>query len=266
MNQTILISGASSGLGLAIAEALHKEGAQVYGTSRNPDKYNFSFDLIKMDLEDPASIKTAVDEVVTQTGRIDVLINNAGIGMAGPVEQMQENNMDKLLQTNTVGPILLMQAVLPHMRTVKGGKIVNISSLGAALGLPYRSLYCASKAALDIISDSLRMEMRSFGIQSTSIWCGDLITPIGDRRIKDINLDDPTYKESFTRVYEAIDADVEGGMEVGDASSQIINILKKKQLKRRYMVAKPFQKLSVWAKRILPDQTFDQIINYYSKV
>ncbi len=266
MNQTILISGASSGLGKEMALALHAQGAQVYGTSRNPQNHDVPFDLVRMDLEDPASVQNAVKEIIAQTGRIDVLINNAGIGMAGPIEHMQASNINKLLKTNTVGPILLIQAVLPHMRSVNRGKIINISTLGAALGLPYRSLYCASKSALDIISDSLRMEMRSFGIQSTSIWCGDLITPIGNKRIKDIKMEDPAYAESFSRVYKAIDEEVDEGMPAEVAAAQIIKISQSNRLKRRYMVAKPFQKLSVWAKSLLPHGTFDQIINYYSKV
>ena len=266
MSKTILISGASSGLGRSLATLLKEKGYEVFGTSRNPDKYDLPFSMVRMDLESADSIQQAVEAVIQQSGRVDVLINNAGIGLAGPAEHATLGGIGKLFQTNTTGAFLLGKAVFPHMRKQQAGKIINISSLGAALGLPYRSLYCASKAALDVWSDSLRMELGQYGIQSTSVWCGDLITPIGDRRIQEVNLDDPTYRDSFLRVYKGINEDVHKGMPSEVAAKKIAQIVGKNKLKRRYKVAKPIQKLSVLAKAILPDATFDQVINRFSNL
>lgn len=266
MNQVILISGASSGLGKELALQLHEKGAIVYGTSRHPEKYNFPFRMIQLDLEIPASIEQAVKTVIEESGQLDALVNNAGIGIAGPLEHQTIVNMDKVWQTNVAGSLLLAKYVTPHLRQNGGGKIINISSLAGALGLPYRSLYSASKAALDLLSDSWRMELLPFNIQSTSIWCGDMQTPIAAKRLQDVDLDDATYAESYLRVYQAIDDDVDSGLPISEAAQQIVKIIEKKQLKRRYIVAKPLQKLAVMAKRILPHRAFDQLINTFSKL
>ena len=266
MDKVVFISGASSGLGNALAINLHNQGFKVFGTSRNPNKYDFPFEMVAMDLEQPKSIASAVEAVIAQTGRIDILINNAGIGLAGPLEHQQLESMDKVWNTNVSGVIWLTKTIVPYMRKQGGGKILNISSLGAVLGLPYRSFYCASKAALDLLSDSWRMELKPFMVQSTSIWCGDMQTPIGAKRLQDFDSTDGIYAESYQRVYQAIDDDVEVGLPVEIAAQQISRITQKRQLKRRYMVAKPLQKAAVLAKRILPDATFDDIINRFSKL
>ncbi len=266
MNNTILISGASSGLGKALALAFLEKGATVYGTSRSPEKYDLPFNLIKMDLESPETIQSAIATVIKEVGRIDVLLNNAGIGLAGPLEHQRVNSLEKLWRTNVTGALLLSKQVVPYMREQGTGKLINISSLGAALGLPYRSAYCASKAALDLLSDSWRMELKPFSIQSTSIWCGDMQTPIGEKRLQDIDPDDPVYAESYPRVYQAIDEDVYHSLPVKVAAQEIVRICGQKKLKRRYTVAKPLQKAAVWAKWLLPHSTFDTIINRFSKL
>lgn len=266
MNKVVLISGASSGLGKATAFLLTEKGYQVVGTSRNPDRYDFPFKMVAMDLESPDSILQATEEVTSQLGRIDCLINNAGIGVAGPLEHQTLASINKTWQTNVTGALLLTQAVVPHMRKQGGGKLINISSLAGALGLPYRSLYSASKAALDLLSDSWRMELKPFQIQSTSIWCGDMQTPIGDKRLQDINYEDMAYAESYKRVYDAIDEDVDKGLPIEMAAKQIVKITEKNTLNRRYIVAKPLQKAAVLAKAILPASTFDTIMNKFSKL
>ena len=266
MDEIVFISGTSSGLGKAIALKLHEQGIKVIGSSRNPEKYDFPFEMIAMDLEQPESIKTATNTVISKLGRIDILVNNAGIGIAGPLEHQQLESIDKVWRTNVAGALLLAQETIPSMRENNGGKIINISSLAGALGLPYRSFYSASKAALDLLSDSWRMELQPFQIQSTSIWCGDMQTPIGDKRLQDIDLNDSIYSASYQRVYEAMDDDVEKGLPIEIAANQILKIIKKNKLKRRYMVAKPLQKAAVVAKHLLPDSAFDRIINQFSKL
>ena len=266
MSKVILITSASSGLGRELAQQLHQRGHRVYGTSRNPEKYSFPFRMVAMDLERPETLKMAVKTVVEEAGRIDVLINNAGIGIAGPLEHQRLESIEKVWNTNVSGALLLSKEVVPLMRTQGGGKLLNVSSLAGALGLPYRSFYSASKAALDLLSDSWRMELSPFKVQSTSIWCGDMQTPIGERRLQDFNPDDPVYRESYQRVYQAIDEDVESGLPIEVAAKQIVRIVEKQTVKRRYVVAKPLQKAAILAKRLLPDAAFDWIINRFSKL
>lgn len=266
MSKVILISGASSGLGKTLGLQLHQLGNTVFGTSRNPQKYDLPFQMVMMDLERPETIKAAVQTIINEAGRIDILINNAGIGIAGPLEHQRLESIEKVWRTNVSGTLLLSKEVVPFMREQGGGKLLNISSLAGVLGLPYRSCYSASKAAVDLLSDSWRMELQPFKVQSTSIWCGDMQTPIGDRRLQDFNREDPVYQASYERVYHAIDEDVASGLSVEEAAGRVVQIVEKQKLRRRYVVAKPLQKAAILAKRLLPDATFDLIINRFSKL
>ena len=144
-DKVIFISGASAGLGKAIALQLKEKGATVIGTSRNPDQHNLPFELVKMDLEQSESIETAIKTAVDKAGHIDVLINNAGIGIMGPLEHQQLETIDKAWRINITGNLLLTKTVAPFMRQNGGGKILNISSLAGVLGLPYRTVWTKLK-------------------------------------------------------------------------------------------------------------------------
>jgi NADP-dependent 3-hydroxy acid dehydrogenase YdfG len=141
MAKIVLVTGASSGLGKALANLLHKKGYTVYGTSRNPNPERYAFTLLQMDVQDETSVQHAINQIVTQCGRIDILINNAGIGIAGPVEQLQLSNIKEVLDTNFFGVVRTTQAVLPIMRKTGGGRIINISSIASEIALPYRAIY-----------------------------------------------------------------------------------------------------------------------------
>lgn len=145
----VLITGGSSGIGKSIGNFLHEKGYTVYGTSRNPDNVKDSvFPLVKLDVRDAESIASAVQEVVTKSGGIDVLINNAGVGITGPLEEIPADEIKNNFDTNVFGPIAVMKAVLPYMRDQKSGLIINVTSIAGYMGLPYRSIYSASKGAL----------------------------------------------------------------------------------------------------------------------
>src|SRR5690606_22504949 len=144
--KVILITGASSGLGKAIGEYLFHKGFTVYGTSRNPEKIeNSVFPLVALDVREAAGIKHAVNEVIKVSGQIDVLINNAGVGILGAVEEIPTAEIRNHFETNLYGPIEVMKAVLPQMRAQKSGLIINITSIAGYMGLPYRGVYSASK-------------------------------------------------------------------------------------------------------------------------
>ncbi|HQU61326.1 MAG TPA: SDR family oxidoreductase, partial [Saprospiraceae bacterium] len=182
MGKVILITGASSGLGKALAEILSTRGHIVYGTSRKPTGQLLPYRMIPMEVKDEKSIERAVQQVISNEKRIDVVINNAGIGLAGPTEQLHIDNIRELLEINVVGVARVCQAVLPHMRARRSGRIINISSIGAVIGLPYRGLYCASKSAVSIMTESLRMEIAPFGIQACCVRAGDTRTNINANR------------------------------------------------------------------------------------
>ena len=178
MSEVVLITGASSGLGQTLATLMAQKGYKVYGTSRRAAPADLPYSMVKMDVGDPDSVHAAVKTIIDQEGRLDLLINNAGIGIGAPIETVQLENVKRLFETNTFGLIRVCQAVLPHMRKAGKGKIINISSIAAAFGLPYRGIYSATKASADMITEALRMETKDFGIQLCSVQPGDFKTNI----------------------------------------------------------------------------------------
>lgn len=264
MSKVILITGASSGLGQALAKQLSQKGYIVYGTSRKKTDTPANYQMLPMDVTQAQSVQAGIAQIIAEQGRLDILINNAGIGIAGPFEQLESASMEQALQTNFFGVVHTCQAAIPVMRRQNGGKIINISSIGALFGLPYRGVYCASKAAVDVLTESLRMELKAFNIQLCSIHAGDIQTNINANRIKNYDPKDLAYKASFEKVYAAIDADVDKGTPAEVVAAYVIRVLESRVMKRAYRVGKPMQKLSVVAKRILPATWFEKIILLYS--
>lgn len=264
MSKVVLITGASSGLGKACAEWLAAQGYRVYGACRRPEAVASPYPMLALDLRERASIDRAVAEIIDREGRLDVAINNAGIGMAGPLEQARLDNLTALFDTNVFGALGVMQAVIPHMRAQGGGLLVNISSIGGVVNLPFRAAYCASKAALNALTNSLRMEVGAFGVQACAVLVGDMRTPIGERRIKDYRPDDEAYREAFERVYAAINHDVERGIAPELVAQRIERIVRRKKVRPVYAVGKPLQEVSLLAQRLLPAPLFEKIILKYS--
>ena len=193
----VLITGGSSGIGKSIGNFLHEKGYTVYGTSRNPDNVKDSvFPLVKLDVRDAESIANAVQEVVTKSGGIDVLINNAGVGITGPLEEIPAEEIKNNFDTNVFGPIAVMKAVLPYMRKQKSGLIINVTSIAGYMGLPYRSVYSASKGALELITEALRMEVKNFGVHITNVAPGDFATNIASRRYHAPLIEGSAYETS----------------------------------------------------------------------
>lgn len=168
MSKVVLITGGSSGIGKSIGEFLLDKGYQVYGTSRNPDRYtDTKIKLVQLDVSEVVTIKSAIAKVISDVGRIDVLINNAGAGITGPIEEIPEEEIQRNFDTNLFGPINVIKAVLPHMRNQNAGLIINVTSIAGYMGLPYRGIYSASKGALELITEAFRMEIKDFNIHMT---------------------------------------------------------------------------------------------------
>jgi len=172
--QTVLVTGATSGIGLIIASQLTKSGYKVYGTSRRPEEYSKSlpFELLKLDITSEASVQHCIDTVLSQSNRIDVLINNAGIGICGSAEETSIEQAYRQVETNFWGAVKITRAVLPVMRQQQFGKIITVSSLAGLIGVPFQSYYSASKHAVEGFFKSLRMEVSPFNIQISLIEPG----------------------------------------------------------------------------------------------
>ena len=176
MVKVILITGISSGFGREMAKLLAEEGHSVYGTVRNEGKTNDGVNILKMDLTDNESINKVVKTIVEKEGRLDVLINNAGMHTGGPIETTPAENIRLQMDTNFIGMVHLTNSILPVMRKQGGGMIINISSIGGLMGLPFQAFYSASKFAIEGFSEALRMEVRKFNIKVVVINPGDFHT------------------------------------------------------------------------------------------
>jgi NADP-dependent 3-hydroxy acid dehydrogenase YdfG len=170
--KVILITGASSGLGEAIANHLVNKGHIVYGVSRNIEE-NDNFKTYKMDVCDERNVQWVIAKIIEEEDRIDIVINSAGNVLLGPVEYASTNSILNCFNTNIIGSINTIKAALPYMRAQKSGLIINISSLAAANGLPYRGYYSASKAAIERLTESLRLELAPLSVQACYIEPGD---------------------------------------------------------------------------------------------
>jgi len=268
MTKVILITGASSGLGKATTSYLLGQNFRVIGTSRDPKKNNSNSasELLPFDLNKPGSAKRLVRQVMEKAGRIDVLINNAGAGITGPVEETDVTDIQSHFTTNLFGPLNLIQKVLPVMREQKSGLIINITSIGGYMGLPYRGIYSASKSALSIVSEAVRMEVKRFGVDVVTLAPGDYATDIAKRRIYTPLKQDSPYHDIYKFSLDTIDKHVEEGADPNDFARIVHKIISSKKRKVHYQSGSFFQKLSLLFKRVLPDNVFEKIIVNHYKV
>lgn len=267
MGKVVLITGGSSGIGKTVGNFLQKKGYRVYGSSRNPQQVTDSlFPLVAIDVRNSETIQQAVQEIIRKEGKIDVLINNAGVGITGPVEEIPLEEIQNNFHTNVFGPIEMMKAVLPFMRQQKSGLIINITSIAGYMGLPYRGIYSASKGALELITESIRMEVKPFNIKVTNVAPGDFATDIASRRFHAPLLDHSPYKEIYSQQLATINEHVNGGGDPIEMAQAIDKIIQSKNPKVHYKVGAFMQKFSIFLKNILPDTAYEKMLMNHYKI
>lgn len=208
MNKVAVITGASAGIGLETAKYFLSKGYTVYNLSRT------AIDAVKSiptDVSKREDVFSSIDEIVKQEGKIDVLINSAGFGISGAVEDATEDDVKRIFDVNFFGTLFSIQAVIPHMRANGGGTIINLSSAGAPLSLPFQSFYSASKSAVSSMSEALRIELKPFKINVTSILPGDVKTEFTARRKKN-QLNNPAYGDRIASSVGKMERDEQNGM------------------------------------------------------
>lgn len=266
MNKVVLITGASSGFGQATAKHLAKKGYKVYGTSRK-EMTDKNINMLKMDVCNSQSIAEAVNHILEEEDRIDVLINNTGMGIGGCIELATDEEIALQMNTNFMGMANMCKAVLPIFRKQRSGKIINISSIGGVMGLPYQGFYSASKFAIEGYSEALAAEMKGMGIRVVLVEPGDFATNFtSNRKNSDLTLKNFDYNRSFNRVLKIIEKEENGGLEPIVLAKRIEKIIEKKNPRFRYVVANMEQRLSVLFKKILPANMFIDILRGYYKV
>ena len=227
MSNTVLITGASSGIGRASVEKFQAEGWNVVATMRNPDKETELQKLnnvivVRLDVTDLPSIDDAVATALEKFGQLDVLVNNAGYGLAGPLEAVPRENILRQFNTNVIGLIDVTKAVIPHMRKQKSGTIINISSIGGRMTFPYFSLYHGTKFAVEGLTESLTFELAPLGIKAKIVEPGAIATDFGNRSL-DFNNDESLaeYQASIQKVLQGFSAG-SGNASSPDLVAQVI--------------------------------------------
>ncbi|QQL49376.1 SDR family oxidoreductase [Mucilaginibacter ginkgonis] len=263
MKKVILVTGASSGLGLATANALAEKGHTVYGTSRNIEKIKaVSFKPIALDVTDDASVNDAITQIIKAEGRIDVLVNNAGNGITGPLYAMPVDFAKKQFEVNFFGVVRVCSAVLPHMIEQAKGLVINIGSLAGLFGLPYQGLYSASKFAIEGYSESLRMELQNTGVKVSVLNPGDFKTDFtGNREKVPFTLKNEKLEGEFNAAVAAMEKDESIGADPKKLAAQIVKIVDKSSPAHSYLVGAIGQTIVPTLKKVLPGGIFVKLMN-----
>lgn len=260
MKKVILITGASTGIGKSIGDYLHNNYI-VYGTSRTPSHYPDSkFNLLTLDVNDVESIQKSVNKIINKEGKIDILINNAGKGITGPLEDTPILEIKRTFDTNFFGVIQVCNVVLPEMRKQKNGLIINITSIAGDMGLPYRGIYSASKAALSVYTETLRLETKQFNIDIVDVAPGDFATNIAAGRFHTSLLENSAYKKQYGKVLQQINDEVDEGLQPIIMAKAIIKIINSSSPNAKYRIGSFLQRIAYKIKFLLPNSIFEKIM------
>ncbi len=265
MNKVVFITGASSGIGKTTAEYLVQKGFTVYGSSRIPAsaKDNLPFSMVTLDLNKVDTIQQAIKTIIKKEGRIDILVNNAGIGITGSIEETPTVEIHKAFETNFFGAIEVMKAVLPQMRKQKSGLIINVTSIAGYMGLPFRGIYSAAKGALEIVTETIRMEVKEFGIIVTNVAPGDFSTNIAAGRYHTPAIKDSVYFKNYQKNLELMDDHVNEGSDPIKVAEKVYKIIQSPKPKIHYKVGGFLDQFSIAVKRILNDNVYERMIMRY---
>ncbi|BDC98361.1 SDR family oxidoreductase [Persicobacter psychrovividus] len=261
MEKVFLVTGGSSGIGKAIALHLKANGYRVFGTSRRMIANDPSgLEFIQMDVNNDEAVKAGIQQLIEKTGRLDGVINSAGLGTIGAVEEMPIDTIKEVFETNFYGVLRVCQAVLPIFRAQKSGHIINISSIAGEVSLPFRGFYSASKFAVEAMTEALRMEVKGFGIEVSMIQPGDFNTNIASAR-KNADLD---ANSPYAKLIEEMNVLIKKGMDSAPTPEAVgvaaLNIVENKKPTLRYPVGAFVEKISIKLRKFLPTKLYEKII------
>lgn len=250
--RVVLITGASSGIGQSCAELLSVRGHRVYGASRTAG--------LRMDVSYDASVKSAVQTILDREQRLDVVINNAGFGIAGAVEDTSIEEAREQFEVNFFGVLRVCRAALPIMRSQGRGTIINIGSIGGLIAIPYQGLYSATKFALEGLTESLRLEVSDFGIRVVLIEPGDHRTGFTRNRRSTAGSGNSAYTSAFEHAVAQMAADEQAGPSPERVAQLAAKIIDSRRPRLRYTVGPAPQRAAVWLKRFLPYAAIEAIM------
>lgn len=257
--KTVLITGASSGIGLQTATRLASMGYKVYGTSRKPNNSKLPFTMLELNVDDDASVNACLQRLIAETGGIDILINNAGYDLYGAAEETSDTELRAQLETNFFGAIRVCKALVPQMRERRSGKIIQISSVGGLFALPYNSAYAASKFALEGYSEALRYELLPFNVFVSLIEPGQVNTETLETSVRLTNDTHPAYRDAPAALVDQMRLDARtSGLSIETVVRAITRAVESPKPKLRYAVGGVAQFLPL-LKLLLPG-AFEKMI------
>ena len=276
--KTVLVVGASSGIGRTCALHLARCGHRVFGTTRQPTSdveatlrqeltSSDGLEIVMMDVDGETSVIAGVHEVSERAGRIDAVVNCAGFGIGGSIEDTDDDEAKAIFETNLFGTLRVCRAVLPIMRRQGSGTIINISSIGGRIALPFQGLYSATKFAVEGLTESLRMEVHRFGIRVVLVEPGDFSTGFTDSRrpVRGVS-ENETYADAYRSALAVVEKDERGGASPEAVARLVARILSARSPRVRYTVGPVFQRVAVRLKSILPSKLFSWGLRKYYHV
>lgn len=256
--KVVLITGASSGIGLMTAELLAENGFKVYGMATK-DFSSSTFTYIKGDVTKEDSIKAILKTIWEKEGKIDAIINNAGLGISGAVEHTRDSDVFKIFNVNVLGLMRLCKNAIPYLRYTGSGKIINIGSVASDLPIPFQSYYSATKASVKSFSLALREELKPFNIKVTCVLPGDTKTGFTSSRKKNDVEEDGVYGLRIKNSVARMEKDEQNGMDPICVSKTILNVLNSKNPKALKVVGFKY-KLFYVLNKLLPQRLVSFIL------
>jgi NAD(P)-dependent dehydrogenase (short-subunit alcohol dehydrogenase family) len=253
--QVALVTGASSGIGQATAELLAAHGFTVFGTSRTPIQDKRSYTWLPLDVRSDDSVQAAVQSLLAQAGRIDLLVNNAGYLQFGAIEESSIADAQAQFDTNLFGVIRMVKAVLPVMRQQGSGRIINISSIVGHIAAPYGGLYAASKFALEGLSESLSAEVRQFGVSVALVEPSYVNTPLVTQPPTNLIAD---YTAGRQIAQQSLATNAKQGLEPGAVACVILRAATTSRPRLRYPVGLDGT-IALLLQRLLPESAFEAL-------
>ena len=257
-----LVTGASGGIGQACASELERAGFRVFGTARHPRLASkaVALRMLGLDVRVDASVANCVRRVISKAGRIDVLVNNAGVAIAGALEETTIDEFKNVVDTNVFGAVRMMRAVLPVMREQRAGRIVNIGSVMAFLPMPYSAAYCASKHAIRGLSESVDHEVRGFGIRVIVIEPGFVRTDIV--RHSPVAASTQAYASTREMAARKFEEELGRGVDPAAVARVVVEAATADNPQSRYL-PDGFARVMNLARGILPSNVFDFAMRSY---
>ncbi|MFA5035576.1 MAG: SDR family NAD(P)-dependent oxidoreductase [Candidatus Izemoplasmatales bacterium] len=259
MSKTVVISGASSGIGFATARILQKSGYHVIGLSRSYPKETYDFNYILCDITDEVQIKNAVDKILSTNPDIYALINCAGMGISGAIEYTEAADIKTIFDVNLLGTFQLTKILIPALRKVPNSKIINIGSVAGCLTIPFQAYYSITKAGINAYTEALRMELRPFGIHVGAVLPGDTKTNFTANRQKANMKMDNVYGNRIQLSIERMEKDEQNGKSADTVGITIRRLLSRKTVPVYKTVGFSY-KLFIFLKRLLPSRFVNWIL------